>query len=265
MLGLDRLRVRAVVQRQVYVQRRASHRWFDAVIWPVVDTVIWGSIGLYVEQQGGAERSTTPFMIAGVLLLHVVYQSNVSLATGFLEETWTRNLLNLMVTPLKEAEYLVGLIVVSLGRLVVALGMVSLAAAGLYACDITSAGWGLIPVVGLLMLVGWVMALFVIGLTLRFGSGAEILTWGILFIAIALSGTFYPVDALPGVFQPVAQLLPSTHGFAAARALLDGDPLPWDRLAVAAAQLVVFAAAAVAFVLHMLRLFRRRGYITRYA
>lgn len=263
-LGLDGRRVRAVVKRHLYVQRRASHRWFDALIWPMVDTVIWGSIGLYVEQQGGAGRSTTPYMIAGVLLMHVVYQANVSLATGFLEETWTRNLLNMMVTPLKETEYLAGLVVVSLLRLVVALCTVGVAAAALYAFDVTSAGWGLLPVVAVLMLVGWVIAMFVIGLTLRFGSGAEILTWGILFIVIALSGTFYPVGALPGVLQPLAHLLPSTQAYAAGRTLLDGEPLPWDRIGIAAAQLAVLATTGTAFALHMLRLFRRRGYITRF-
>ena len=30
-----------------------------------------------------------------------------------------------------------------------------------------------------------------------------------------LSGVFYPVEALPGVLQPIAPLLPTTHAFAA--------------------------------------------------
>ena len=265
MIGLDRRRVRAVVDRHVYVQRRAPQRWFDVAVWPVVDTVIWGSIGLYVEQQGGAARSTTAYMIAGVLLMHVMYQANVSMSTGFLEETWTRNLLNIMVTPLREAEFLAGLVVIGVMRLAVALGLVTLAAAGLYAFSVTSAGWGLVPVVAVLMLVGWTIALCVIGLILRFGSGAEILTWGILFMVVALSGAFYPIDALPGAFQPIAQALPSAHAFEAARTLLDGEPLPWDRIGIAVAELVVLVPLALAFVLRMLKLFRTRGYVTRFS
>jgi ABC-2 type transport system permease protein len=257
--------VRAVVDRQFYAQRRAPQRWFDIVIWPVVDTVIWGSIGLYVEQQGGAARSTTAYMIAGVLLMHVMYQANVSMATGFLEETWSRNLLNMLVTPLREAEFLAGLVIIGVGRLAVALSFVALAAAGLYAFSVTSAGWGLVPVVAVLMLVGWTIALVVIGLILRFGSGAEILTWGILFIVVALSGAFYPLDALPAGLQPLSAALPSTHAFEAARTLLDGDPLPWDRLALAAAELAVIVPLGLAFVLRMLRLFRARGYVTRFS
>jgi len=265
MLALDPLRVRAMVRRQTYVQRRSPQRWFDLFIWPMVDTVIWGSIGAYVAQQGGAAGSATPYMLSGILLMHVVYQSNVSMATGFMDETWSRNLLNLMVSPLREVELLASLMVTSLARLVIGLGAVALAAWGLYAFDVTSAGPGLVPVVGVLMLVGWAISLIVIGLVLRFGSGAEILTWGILFIVIALSGAFYPTEALPAALRPFSEVLPSTHAFQAARTLLDGDPMPWGQLGIAAIGLVVCIPLAVAFLLRMLHLFRVRGYVTRYS
>ena len=265
MAAVDALRVRAMVRRQTYVQRRSPQRWFDLFVWPMVDTVIWGSIGAYVAQQGGASGSATPYMLSGILLMHVVYQSNVSMATGFMDETWSRNLLNLMVSPLREVELLASLIVTSLARLVIGLGAVALAAWVLYAFDVTTAGWGLVPVVAVLMAVGWAILLIVIGLVLRYGSGAEILTWGILFIVIALSGAFYPVEALPGALRPFAEVLPSTHAFEAARTLLDGDPIPWGELAVAAVGLAVCIPLAVAFLLRMLHLFRVRGYVTRYS
>ena len=263
--GLHPLRVRAIVRRQAYVQRRAPQRWFDILIWPMVDTVIWGSIGLFVDQQGGAARAGLPYMLSGILLMHVVYQANVSMSTGFMDETWSRNLLNLMVSPLRELEFVAGLVVMSAVRLALGLAVVALAASGLYAFNVTSAGWGLIPVVAVLMLVGWTIALFVMGLVLRFGNGAEILCWGLLFVVIALSGAFYPVEAMPGALQPVARLLPSTHAFEAARRLLDGDPMPWGLIGRAAAGLAVTVPVALAFLLRMLHLFRMRGYVTRYS
>jgi ABC-2 type transport system permease protein len=77
----------------------------------MVDTVIWGSIGLFVDQQGGAGRAGAPYMLSGILLMHVMYQANVSMSCGFLDETWSRNLVNLMVSPLREVELLAGLMV----------------------------------------------------------------------------------------------------------------------------------------------------------
>jgi ABC-2 type transport system permease protein len=260
----DWQRVRAVVRRQGYVQRRGWHRWFDVLVWPVVDTVIWGGIGVFVDQQGGAVRSGTPYMLSGILLMHVLYQANISVATGFMEETWSRNLVNFMVTPLREREYMGGIVLFGLAKLAVGLGMVALACLVLFSFNIFDVGWGLIPVVGVLMLVGWCMSLYVIGLVLRFGNGAEILAWGVLFIVVAFSGAFYPPDALPGYLQPISKALPSTHAFEAARTVLDGQPLPWGRLGASAVGLAVLIPLAILFLRHMLATFKSRGYITRY-
>jgi ABC-2 type transport system permease protein len=259
------LRVRAILRRQTFVQLRAPQRWFDVAIWPLVDTVIWGSIGAFVDQQGGAVRAGLPYMLSAILLMHVVYQANVSMAVGFMDETWSRNLLNLMVTPLREAEFLTGLVIMSGARLLAGLSVVALAAFGLYSFNVTSAGWGLIPVVAVLMLVGWSISLFVMALVLRFGNGAEILCWGLLFVVVALSGAFYPIEAMPGALQPLARLLPSTHAFEAARRLLDGDAMPWGLIGRAAAGLAVALPVSLGVVWHMLGVFRARGYVTRYS
>lgn len=263
--AIGRRRALAITRRHALVLRRAPQAWFDVLIWPAVDTVIWGSIGVFVDQQGGASRAGAAYMLSGILLMHVLYQSNVSVATAFLQETWSRNLMNLMVTPLREVEFLAGVGLYALGKLALGLTMVATAAWALYSFDITSAGWGLVPVVAVLMLTGFTIALVVVGVVLRFGHGAEIVTWGLLFVVVALSGAFYPPEALPGALRPVSALLPSTHAFTAARTVLDGDPFPWDRMVVAAAGLAAAVPAAAAFLLRMLKVFRHRGYITRYS
>jgi ABC-2 type transport system permease protein len=82
---------------------------------------------------------------------------------------------------------------------------------------------------------------------------------------LPLSGVFYPVDALPGVLQPIARVLPTTHAFAASRSVLDGGGVPWERLGLAALASVALAAAGIVWVVAMLRVFRKRGYVTRYS
>jgi ABC-2 type transport system permease protein len=182
-----------------------------------------------------------------------------------MEETWSRNLLSLMVTPLKELELVAGIAIFGLAKLVMGVGVVALAAFTLYAFDITGLGLGLLPVIAILLVGGWAIALFVIGLMLRFGNGAEALAWGIMFVVMPLGGVFYPVEALPAAVQPVSRLLPTTHAFAAGRQLVGGGPVPWDELGLATAGTLAAVAAALAFVAWMLRLFRRRGYVTRYS
>ena len=143
----------------------------------------------------------------------------------------------------------------------------SLVALAFYGFGLGEVGWSLVPIVAVLLLVGFAVALVNIGLMLRFGQAAEIFTWGINFLLLAVSGVFNPVSALPGPIQPIARVLPTTYVFGAAR---DGArrrrPSPWACIWPRrwSASLVA-VALAFWFVVHMLATFRRRGFVTRFS
>jgi ABC-2 type transport system permease protein len=227
--------------------------------------LLFGSLGVFVSREGGAGLTAFGYLLSGIILWHVVYQSQIALSTGLLEETWSRNLLNLMVTPLTEIEYVLGVVLFGMVKVVIGVGIVAVTALGFYAFNISDLGWDLVPIVGVLLVVGWAISLFVIGVVLRFGSGAEALAWGIMFVVMPLSGVFYPTNALPAVLRPIAIALPTTHAFAAGRALLDHRGLEWGQLIIAISSAAGLLVVAVGFVVAMLRLFRRRGYVTRYS
>jgi ABC-2 type transport system permease protein len=259
-------RIMAIARRHMYVFQRSPHRLFDVVMWPAIDVVMFGSIGVFAAgRSGGAVSQVALYLLVGVVLWHVVYQAQIALATGFLEETWSRSVLSLMVTPMREWEYVAGVALFGMVKLILGVGAVALIAWLAYAFSITSLGFGLIPVAVLLLAVGWAIAMFVIGLVLRFGSGAEALAWGILFVVMPLSGTFYPVSALPWMLRPIGEVLPTTHAFAAGRAFAQGHALPWHELGLAAAGTAVLLALSLAYLGWMLRVFRARGFVTRYS
>jgi len=264
-LALAWMRIRAIARRHAYVLKRSPHRLFDVTVWPLVDVLLFGSLGVFVSRHGGAGTIAFGYLLSGIVLWHVVYQSQIALSTGLLEETWSRNLLNLMVTPLREVEYVAGVVLFGMVKLAIGVGVVVFTALGFYAFNVTNLGWGLAPIAAVLLAVGWVIALFVIGIVLRFGSGAEALAWGILFIVMPLSGVFYPVQALPLVLRPIALALPTTHAFAAGRALLVHHGLQWGQIWIAAGSTVGLLVVAAVFVTAMLALFRKRGYVTRYS
>jgi ABC-2 type transport system permease protein len=199
------------------------------------------------------------------MLFHVLFQSQVGIATGFMEETWSRNLLNLLTTPLTEAEYAAGLGIYSIAKSALAMLSVSFVAFVFYGFGLGEVGWGLVPIVFVLLAVGLAVALVNIGLMLRFGQSAEIFTWGMNFLILAVSGVFNPVEALPDILQPIARLLPTTYVFSAARTVLDGQPVPWDQLAKGFVGAVALVALAYLFVVRMLATFRRQGFVTRYS
>src|SRR3954469_6704378 len=259
------LRMRAIARRHAYVLVRSPHRLFDVTLWPLVDVVLFGSLAAFVGTNGASGASkASGYLLAGIVLWHVIYQSQIAMSTGLLEETWTRNLLNLMVTPLREVEYLAGVALFGMVKLVMGVGVMVLGALVFFSFDTWSLGFGLIPVGVVLLIVGWAISLLVIGLVLRFGTGAEALAWGVMFVLLPLSGVFYPTEALPTVLQPIALLLPTTHAFAALRSLVDGNGNDWVQLALAAVGALVLLGLSMWFLVTMLRTFRKRGYITRY-
>jgi ABC-2 type transport system permease protein len=259
-------RIMAVARRHAYVLQRSPHRLFDVVVWPAVDVVLFGSIGLFAASRATSGASQVAlYLMVGVVLWHVVYQAQISLATGVLEETWSRNVLNLLATPMKEWEYVAGVAVFGLLKLVAGVGAVALIAWAAYAFSITSVGWGLIPIALLLLACGWAIALFVVGMVLRFGAGAEAFAWGILFVVMPLSGVFYPTSSLPLLLRPIGEVLPTTHAFAAGRAFAMGEPTPWHELGLATAGTAVAVLVALVYLGWMLRIFRSRGFVTRYS
>ena len=259
-------RVLGIARRHAYVMLRSPHRLFDVIVWPVVDVLLFGSIGVFA-----ASRATTGaaqialYLLVGVILWHIIYQAQIAVATGFLEETWSRSVLNLIATPMREWEYVLGVALFGLVKLVIAVGGVTLIVWGAFAFNVSVISLGMIPVAALLLVVGWSIALFVIGLVLRFGAGAEAFAWGILFVVMPLSGAFYPVEALPSVLHPVARILPTTYAFAVGRSVAAGEPFPWDQFAIGAVGTGVLAVIGLAYVTWMLRVFRQRGYVTRYS
>ncbi len=259
------LRMRAIARRHAYVLWRSPHRLFDVTLWPLVDVLLFGSLATFVgtANASGPARGSA-YLLAGIVLWHVIYQSQIALSTGFLEETWTRNLLNIMVTPLREIEYVGGVALFGMVKLVMGVGVMVLGALAFFSFHTWSLGLGLIPVGAVLLVVGWAISLLVIGLVLRFGTGAEALAWGVMFVLLPLSGVFYPTDALPTVLRPIALTLPTTHAFTALRSLVDGNGNDWGQLTLAALGSIVLLALSMWFLVTMLRVFRKRGYVTRY-
>jgi len=258
-------RIWGVIRRHAYVLWRAPHRWFDIAFWPLMDVILWGSLGAFVARQDQASQAATPFLLGGIVMFHVLFQTQIAVATGFMEETWSRNLLNVMTTPVTETEYVLGTAAFGLVKLLAALGTLTITAWAFFRFDLSSVGWSLLPIGLILVLVGWAVGIINIGLILRLGQSAEILAWGMNYVLLALSGVFTPIDALPGPLQPIARALPSSHAFVALREVLAGNPLPGDEIVRGLLSSIVWLVGSIGFTTWMLRSFRKRGLVTRFS
>lgn len=258
--SFDTRRVRAMVRRSLLSQSRNPDFWFLLLVLPLVDGLLFGSIGVAY----GIGDAPVVLLVTGIMLFHLIWQLTLAGSFGLLDEVWSRNLLNLIATPLTEREMLSSFGVVGLLRTGVSVTVIGAVGVVFFAVSPTSAGVVLVPSAALLLLFGWSVALFVVGLTLQYGDRAEVFSWGTLVLLMPLSGVFYPVESLPPVLQAVARAIPLTHVFDAVRIGIEDGEVAWAQLAVAAAGTAVIAAAATWFVAHQLRRFRRDGWVTRF-
>lgn len=258
-------RIKAVVRRHLLILFRSPHRWFEIAFWPLMDVILWGSLGVFITQENESSRAGVPYLLAGLVLFWTLTQVQMTGSTAFMEETWTRNLLNVLTTSVKPVEYMSGIAIFGFLKLAMTMLTLTVTTIVLYGFDLSALGWSVLPIVALLVANGWTIALLVVGLILRFGQSAEILTWGLNYVVLAVSGVFFPVEALPAGMRQFAEVLPTTHAFGAARAVLDGAPVPWSSLGLATIGTVVFLGLAVWFGAAMLKVFRTRGFVTRYS
>jgi ABC-2 type transport system permease protein len=110
-----------------------------------------------------------------------------------------------------------------------------------------------------LILTSWAVGIFVSGIVLRNGMGAESLAWTIMFLLLPLTCVYYPVSVLPAWLQPVAWLLPPTYVFEGMRALLINQVFRADLMLWAFALNAAYFVIAVIGFLALLRSARTVG------
>ena len=93
-------------------------------------------------------------------------------------------------------------------------------------------GSALAPFLMVLFLTGIALGVAASALVLRLGPASEWLIWPIPMMISPFAGVFYPIAILPGWMRAIARILPPSYVFEGMRAVVAGEPPPWDRLAI---------------------------------
>jgi ABC-2 type transport system permease protein len=258
-IGFSPRRIAAMMLRYWYLLRSSWPRLLDLVYWPTVQMLTWGFLQYYIATNASFFARAAGTFIGAVLLWDILFRGQIGFSVSFLEEMWSRNIGNLMMSPLRPLEFIAALMVVSVVRLSIGLVPVTFLAIAFFGFNLYSLGLALAAFFINLMLTSWAIGIFVSGLILRNGMGAENFAWSIMFLFMPLTCVYYPVTTLPAWLQPVAWMLPPTYVFEGMRALLIDKVFRPDLMLEALGLNVVLFAAGVAGFLALLRSARRNG------
>ncbi len=257
--GIAMHRIGAMILRYWYLLMSSWPRLLELIYWPALQIITWGFLQTYISQNSGFFAKAGGTLIGAVILWDILFRGQLGVSISFLEEMWARNLGNLMMSPLRPIEFLLSLMIMSLIRL--AIGLIPMTLLAMIFFDFNLLGFGL-PLAAFfcnLIFTSWSFGIFVSGLVLRNGLGAESFSWTLMFAVMPLACVYYPVAVLPPWLQYVAWTLPPTYVFEGMRALLIDHLFRPDLMLWALAINVVLFAVSFAAFLMLLNSARRHG------
>jgi ABC-2 type transport system permease protein len=263
MAAMNGSRIQALVLRYTFLYTRSVPRVTELFFWPVMDLVVWGLLTQYLQTSAFQVPGFIKFLIGAMIFWDILYRAQQGVTLSFLEDVWSRNLLNIFVAPITLAEFITATFLVGMVRILITMTVLVTLAATLYAFNIFTLGWALIPLFFNVLLMGWVMGMVTTALITRWGQAAEALAWGVPFLIQPLCAVFYPLSTLPAWLRPFSVCIPATHVFEGMREVLAGQGLSWSRVGAAFGLNVLCLIAAGAFFHYMFTQARAKGLLAK--
>jgi ABC-2 type transport system permease protein len=240
-------RISALLLRYIYLLRSSWPRIIEIAYWPTMQMIIWGFVSQHFAT-ASPELTAGGILISVVLVWDSLFRSHISYTLSFLEEMWSRNLGNLFVSPLRPSELIAALASVSMMRTLIGMVPAALLAIPFFGVSVFDMGFPLLAFFMNLVFTGWAISQFVTGILIRYGLGAESLTWVLPFMIAPFSCIYYPLETLPPWMQSIAKFIPTSYVFEGMRALLIQGDFKSDLLLKAfALNLIYFALGLLAF------------------
>ncbi|MEK9174735.1 MAG: ABC transporter permease [Patescibacteria group bacterium] len=256
-------RIKALLIRHLYLYQRSVPRLMDIFFWPILELLLWGFLSIYLEKLNLGGLNVVTVLLGAIIFWDLMSQSQRTISTTFLEEVWERNLLNIFVSPLKLGEFLVSSVLIAVVRIIIVGVVMAGLAWMLYQFNLLMFGFYLILFMLNLLIFGWTLGFFTTGIILRFGSAAQVLAFGLVFLLQPFSAVFYPVSVLPQALQYVANILPSTHVFEGMRAVIATGTLPVNNLIWAFGTNIFYLVLVLWFFARMFARVKNKGMLMK--
>jgi len=260
---IDSRRILSYTLRHLYLYKRSLPRLMEIFYWPLLDLMLWGFVGLYLTRYKGSVPNFVTFFLGALILWDILFRSQQGISISFLEDLWSRNLVNIFISPLSPVEYVTSLLVMSIIKLILSSSILVLLAYLLYSFNIFTLGLPLIPLALNLVIMGWSIGIITTAIILRYGQQAEVLAWGLALLFQPISAVFYPVSVLPVWLQHIVAFIPSAHVFEGMRAVVGHGPFPTGHLIYAMLLNVVYVTISIIFFSWNFKTVKERGLLVK--
>ena len=251
------------MSRHGYDARRNLNRVADTIYWPAQNMIVWGFFTLYLSRDHRLEAGLAGYILGATMLWGMFYSFQRDLAVGFMEELWSRNLVNLFSTPLRVSEYMTGLVLLNLFKALLGLLIAAVIAGFCYAENLFPFLPGFLPFLLVLILFSLSLGLIITGLIVRFTTKIQTLAWSFAGLLMPISCVFYPLSALPKWLRPLAWGLPTTHAFEGMREEMAAGVISLTHFAWGMGLSLAYFVFALFFFRRMFESARMHGFLVK--
>ncbi len=252
-------RIWAVMLRNMLSEKRNLIRLTDAIYWPTMDIILWGLTSTWMRNNQLQIPNIVLVIMSGLVMWQVVMRANYEISISMMEEMWHKSLINLFASPLTVTEWVIGCMLNGLIKTIFVLffgaGVVWL----LYALNIFTMGWMIIPFVFSLIMFGWTTGFLGSSLIIYYGQKASNLPWVMAFLFTPVSGVYYPIATLPGWAQKIAYALPTAYIFEGMRSIIFTGQMPYRELFISFCLNVTYLIGSISLFIFMFERSRNRG------
>jgi ABC-2 type transport system permease protein len=263
--------VAGIVVRQMYLLRGNFPRVVQLFVWVLVDIVLWGYMTRYMNAYThgfapvAAHYNFVPAVLGAVLLWDFLIRIMQGVSLAYMEDSWSRNLLNIFASPISIGQYLTGLILTSIITSLIGVAAMVLIATAVFGLSFFAYGVWLAPFLMVLFLNGIALGIVATTIMLRYGPASEWLVWPIPAVISPFVGVFYPMDVLPLWMQKVGHFLPPSYVFTGLRSVVAGGTVSVELLVWSFILSFVYILLACLLFLRVYRYAVRVGLIARHS
>ncbi|HLB60328.1 MAG TPA: ABC transporter permease [Patescibacteria group bacterium] len=212
-------RLYAFSLRHLYPLKRDFDLLSDMIYWPIIDVLLWGITSRWLGEASGL-TAIIATILTGLILWNVIWRSQSEISRNLIDEIWNNNLVNLFSTPLTLAEWITGVLVLSVGKTIFTISLLTPIVLLLYSVNIFMIGWWLIPFFVGAVMTGWWVGFISAGIVIRYGPKVQTVVWTLPGILLPFSVVYFPLAMLPTFLHPISYLIPTTYIFESMRQLL---------------------------------------------
>jgi len=228
---MNMIRVWAITHSYVRQVIKDMTRLAQIFYWSFIELALIGFMAIWTK--GSSSSSVVFSLMAAAIVWSLINRVSLEMPFNMLEELWAHNLLNLFVSPLTIAEWMVSSALYAAIVFVPLLFFLWGLAYSMFGYNFFSVGWMLVPLLFNYYISALVIGFLTAAILIRYGLRATSYVFMISWIFAPMSGIYYSLSVLPVWVQYVAHLLPTYYGIDVLKTFVVSGEIVYWKLAAA--------------------------------